>query len=253
MKLLYLVVDRPGASTQHDADLSERQRLGQELMPSGSEFSVHAIPFGPSHYHESSVGLELCVAGVLRAVQERQSAHDAVLLSCFVDPGLRAARTIATVPVVGPGQASIALAQTLANIFGVITILPSNVPDIEYLLGGLQLRHKCAGVEAIDLPATSVRSEPDVALGLAVHAGELLLRKGAEAVVLGCMAFGFAGLASELSRRLSVPVIDPLRAGIMCARTLAEMAVLPSARAHPPLDEPGELKRYLDGLAIAAV
>lgn len=259
MKLLYLVVDTPDYALQgaplvmklqqderRDEDLADRQSRGQQAMPTGSTFCSKAIPFGPGYYHESAVGLALCVPGILEAVRRWEAEYDAILVGCFVDPGVAAARTVASIPVVGPGQASFALAQTIGDKFGVITILPSNVPDIESLLSMLGLRHKCVGVRSIGRAAAQARRERFEALTLIEKEASELVRSGADSLILGCMGFGFAGLAKDLSEVMDMPVVDPLHAGISVAFALSSTGLRPSSRVYPPIEWRHELDAYLD-------
>jgi allantoin racemase len=248
MRLLYLMVDGAQAS---DDELERKTRQADEVMPPGTTFCPRQIPIGPRYYHESAVGLALCVPGILEAIRHWQSEFDAILIGCFMDPGVRAARTVSRVPVVGAGQAAMALAQTIADRFGVVTILPSNVPDIEYLASGLGLRQSCVGVTSIGMPADKVNDDHPAALAALEQAGRGLLELGAKTLVLGCLSFSFEPFAAELSSRLGVPVIDPLRAGVMTAYAHVRLGLHPSLLAHPRNDRPEELEWYLDKLSSA--
>lgn len=248
MKLLYLMVDDVAPSAEK---LELRRRLGQKMMPAGSEFVPRGIPFGPSYFHESAIGLALSVPGVLQALRQAERDVDAAVTGCFVDSAVREARVAATIPIVGAGQSSIALAQTLGDRFGVVTILPSLVPDIEHLVSGMRVAHLCAGVEAIGLDAGGVTDAPDEALSRTEESARYLVSRGAQVILLGCLSYSFTPIAKELGARLGLPVVDPLRAAIGVAYAQVSMGVRPSVKAHPPLDARDELDDYLDILAKA--
>lgn len=249
MKLLYLMVDDVAPSAEK---LELRRRLGQELMPEGSDFVPQGIPLGPRYYHESAIGLALCVPGVLQALRLAEGRYDAVVMGCFVDSAIREARVAATIPVIGPGQSSLALAQTLGGRFGVVTILPSNVPDIEQLINGMQLGHLSARVESIGLGPDGVMDAPGQALARTEEAARRLVARGAQVILLGCLSYSFGPFASELGARLGLPVIDPLRAAIAVAYAHVSMGVRQSTRAHPPIAAADELHAYLDELSATA-
>jgi len=249
MKLLYLMVDDVAPSAEK---LEARRRAGQKMMPAGSEFVPQGIPFGPGYYHESAIGLALCVPGVLQALRLAGDRFDAAVMGCFVDSAVREARVAATIPVIGAGQSSVALAQTLGARFGVVTILPSNVPDIEHLINGMGVGRLCTGVEAIGLDAGEVTDAPDEALGRTEEAARYLAGRGAQVILLGCLSYSFAPVARELGVRIGLPVVDPLRAAIAVAYAHVSMGVRPSSRAHPPIDARDELNEYLDTLTAAA-
>jgi allantoin racemase len=177
--------------------------------------------------------------------------YDAVV-GCFVDSAVREARTATTVRVIGPGQSSVALAQTLGQSFGVVTIPPSNAPDIEHLIHGMQLGHKCAGVENVGLESDAVTEAPEHAF-VRTHAAALcLLERGAQAILLGDLSYSFSEFVSELGPRLRASVVDPLRSAIAVAHAHVSMGVRPSSRAHPHIEATVALHEYLDNLVQAS-
>ncbi|HEY1419919.1 MAG TPA: aspartate/glutamate racemase family protein [Candidatus Dormibacteraeota bacterium] len=249
MNLLYILVDDLHPSPE------EVQRLtsgGLAAVGPDSTFTVQPIDFGPLHYYESAVGLAMAVPGVLHKILTEQHRFDAALLGCFGDPGLRAARTVATIPVIGAAEAATALAQLVAQRYGVVTIVDSQVPELEAYLSSLEVRHRCVGINAIGLQYYELVADPEVTLNLLATAASKLLEKGAEAILLGCMSFGFHPFASRLQELIGVPVIDPLRAGVAAARAMLTMGVLPSPRNLPPIDDSSHLMRYLASVAGSA-
>jgi allantoin racemase len=245
VRLLYLLVDDLGPTA---AELARLAAGGRAAVGAGSTFTVEPIDVGPRHYYESAVGLALAVPGILLKVIERQGEFDAILLGCWGDPGLRAARAVARVPVVGAGEASVALSSLVAQRFGVATIMGTNVPETLVYLSALEARHRCVGVEAIELPFHALAADPPETLRRLSEAGRRLLDRGAEVLLLGCMSFGFHPFAAELQERLGVPVVDPLRAGVEAARAMLALGVLPSPRSVPPLDEPEHLREHLEAV-----
>jgi allantoin racemase len=245
MRLLYVLVDDLSPT---GAELERLAAGGRAAVGDGCTFTVEPIDVGPRHYYESAVGLAMAVPGILLKVVERQGEFDAILLGCWGDPGLRAARAVARIPVIGPGEASVALSSLVAGRFGVVTIMGSNVPEIEVYLSGIEARHRCAGVNAIDLPFHALAADPPETLRRLEAAGRTLLERGAEALLLGCMSFGFLPFAAWLQDLLGVPVVDPLRAGVEAARAMLALGLLPSPRSVPHLDEPAHLVTYLDAV-----
>ena len=246
MRLLYILVDDLEPTPEEVARLSAG---GQAIVGSDATFTVEPIAIGPHHYYESAVGLAMAVPGILHKIVDRQEAFDAALLGCFGDPGLRAARAVARIPVVGAAEAATALVRLVAQRYGVVTIVDSDVPEIEVYLSGLEARASCVGVNAIGLQFYELVRDPADTLDRLTMAARQLVARGAEAILLGCMSFGFYPFARQLQERIGLPVIDPLRAGIAAARALLTLGVMPSPRAIPPLDDPRALVDYLRGLA----
>lgn len=249
MNLLYIVVDDLHPSPE------EVQRLtagGLAVVGPGNNFTVQPIEFGPTRYYESAVGLAMAVPGILHKILSQQHRFDAALLGCFGDPGLRAARTVAKIPVIGAAEAATVFAELVAQRFGVVTIVDTDVPEIEAYLSSLEVRGRCVGVNAIGLQFYELVDDPELTLDRLTLAAEKLLEKGAEAILLGCMSFGFYPFASGLQERIRVPVIDPLRAGVAAAHAMRSLGVLPSHRNLPPIDDPTHLADYLSQLGAAS-
>src|SRR5260370_13458549 len=127
------------------------------------------------------------------------------------------------------------------------------MPEIEVYLSSLEVRSKCVGVSAIGLEFYELVNDPDDTVDRLTAAGTRLIEQGAEAILLGCMSFGFYPFAKRLQERIGVPVIDPLRAGVAAARTMLELGVLPSPRSTPRIDNPEHLERFLASLAASSL
>lgn len=149
-----------------------------------------------------------------------QPAADAVIIACFDDTGLDAARCITAAPVVGIGEAAFHLASLVCNKFGVVTTLSRSIAALEHNLQKYGLAAKCAGVRACEVPvlalenpASNARADISAAIARAIS------HDRADAIVLGCA--GMTELAKSLQEEHGVPVID----GVVSAVKLAESLV----------------------------
>ncbi|QOF72740.1 aspartate/glutamate racemase family protein [Aminobacter sp. SR38] len=156
------------------------------------------------------------VPGMLNEIR-RHPGMCGYIVACFDDTGLDAARCIADAPVIGIGEAAFHMAALLAHRFGVVTTLPRSIPAIENNLLRYGLASRCAKVRAADVPVLELEHAQDQALKrISAEITRLLDEDGAEAIVLGCA--GMADIATTLSCRFGVPVLD----GVACAVKLAE-------------------------------
>lgn len=165
-------------------------------------------------------------AGVLVERHVRSASGEAaavVLVACFSDPGVRAARAAGRVPVIGIGHAGLTAAIGLGERVGVIAISTQAIPRHLRAYAAAGLDRHVAGERAIDLPVQDSGDEERalerlVAVGRALRDGD-----GADVVLLGCAGMG--ALRSRVEAELGVPVIDPCVAGmslaLMRARDLA--------------------------------
>ena len=161
----------------------------------------------------------VCIPAMLAIIGGR-SDYDAVVIACFDDTGLDAARCLTDRPVIGIGEAGYHLAAILSNRFSVVTTLARSVPALEHNLHRYGLAVRCARVRSSEVavleleePGSNARQRIEDEIGRA------LAEDRAEAIVLGCA--GMTDLAADLSARFGVPVID----GVIAAVRLAEAIV----------------------------
>jgi allantoin racemase len=155
-------------------------RRGTELEIAHLEDSPRNIDyFVPKHLAEVEI-----LRSVVAAERE---GFDAFVIGCCYDPGLREAREIAEIPVVGPLEASVALARPFGHRFSVVTDHRKAVPELEDLVRIYGAEANCRSVRAIDWHVEDMVRDPDaVARDAFERCREVLENDGAEAVVLGC-------------------------------------------------------------------
>ncbi|MCK7614175.1 aspartate/glutamate racemase family protein [Roseibium sediminicola] len=142
----------------------------------------------------------------------------AVVIACFDDTGLFELKARSPVPVIGIGEAAYHVASVAALKFSVVTTLPVSVPVLEENLRLLGLASRCAKVRASDVPVLELEDPASNARHRIEGEIETALKDdGIGAIALGCA--GMADLASDLTDKFQVPVID----GVASAVRLAEM------------------------------
>lgn len=155
----------------------------------------------------------------IRAAETGPTPPDAIVIACFDDPGLLAAREIARAPVVGIAQSAIQVAMLISARFSIITTLPRSVPVIEDLVHAYGAGHACRKVRSVDLPVLALEAAPDEAFARLVAEGRKAIEDDkAEAIVLGCA--GMAELCASLSDALGLHVIDGVAAAVKLAEAL---------------------------------
>lgn len=161
----------------------------------------------------------ICVPGLLDLIR-RTADFDAVVIACFDDTGLDAARCLTDRPVIGIGEAAYHMAAMLSNKFSVVTTLARSVPALEHNLTRYGLAARCARVRASDVPVLELeRPGSDARARISAEVARAIAEDKAEAIVLGCA--GMADLAASLSAEHGLPVID----GVVAAVALSEAMV----------------------------
>ncbi len=149
--------------------------------------------------------------GMLRILEENESAFDAFVIACHSDPNLGAARERTRKPVIGIGEASMKLASFLGHSFSVVTTHQHSVPGKLAQARAAHLQDLLASVRAPEKGEESL-TDLNLFLELSRRAVE---EDGAEVIVLGCA--GLSGMDRTISQALEVPVLD----GVVCALILA--------------------------------
>lgn len=161
----------------------------------------------------------ICTPGLLHVIQQNKDV-DAVVIACFDDTGLDAARCITDKPVVGIGEAAYHMASMLANKFSVITTLARSVPALEHNLVRYGLAARCSNVRASEVPVLELEDENSNArVRINQEVERAIQQDHCEAIVLGCA--GMTDLAQTLSETHGLPVLD----GVVCAVGLCESMV----------------------------
>lgn len=185
---------------------------------------------------ESHTEEALSAVGVIEEVQTGEAAGvDAFVIACFGDPGLLAAREIATGPVVGIAEAAMRTAGYLGRGFSVVTTLSRSVGHTWDLAHAYGAGRACRGVHATGIPVVELETDPAAYATVLAQSSRALETDGSDAIVLGCA--GMADLCARLSADLGVPVVDGVAAATVTARSLVELGLRTSKRdefAAPP-------------------
>lgn len=216
----------------------------REVASQGTEILAATSQMGPASIEGHYDGA-LALPGLLDQVRRGVAAGaDAVVIACFDDTGLDAARAMVPVPVVGLCESALVTAGFLAQRFTVVTTLERSRVLIEDLARRYGSGHR-ATVLAADIPVLQLEDKGSNALGkLKAEIERALAEDGAEAIVLGCA--GMTDLARSLQAEYGVPVVDGVSAAIKQAEALVSQRLFTSKRGSyaPPL-----AKAYLGVLA----
>ncbi len=211
-----------------------RQEL-ERIKRADTELKVVCSEYGPITI-ESAYDEALAEPATLERVrQANEEGYDAVILACFSDPALDAAKEISDIPVVGIEEATMHIASMLGHKFSVTTSGKNRVPtrDLHARKHGLESRFASSLV--LDMSVAEMDAKPEEAKAriLAV-AREAVAEHGTEVIILGCA--GLAGYAEDVERELGVVVLDPSSVALKVAEALVDLGLRHSkiARFAPP-------------------
>ena len=184
-------------------------------------------------------------AGVCEQVRIGQEAGaDGFVIACFGDPGLDAARELATGPVIGIAEAAFHAASLLATGFSVVTTLTRTCVIAEQLVLRYGFERRCRGIHGTDIAVLELHDPASQAFDrILAAAREALAHDRSGAIVLGCA--GMADLCGALQQRLGVPVIDGVGAAVKFTEALVGLGLGTSKRG----DYAAPLTKTYAGLA----
>ena len=189
------------------------------------------------------------VPALLDAVKAHPDAAG-VIVGCFDDTGVDAARCVTSAPVIGICQAAMQVASIISGSFTVVTTLGRSVPALEHLARRYGYGELCRKVRASEIPVLALEDPASGARDrLRDEIRRALDEDGCESIVLGCA--GMVDLARSLSEELAVPVVEGVTAAVKIVEGLAVLGIATSKHGGyaPPRPKAytGAFSRYGPG------
>lgn len=193
----------------------------QAVSPSMGPASIE------SHYDEA-----LSVPGVLDEIAKgERDGVDGYVLACFGDPGLDAARELATGPVVAIAEAGMKVATYLGRSFSVVTTLDRTIGRAWDLAAHYGVKEFCRNVRACEIAVLDLEIPGSAARDvITAECARAVAEDGCDVIVLGCA--GMADLAADISSRIGVPVVDGVAAATTMVQSLVAMGLKTSTRSE---------------------
>ncbi|NLW76870.1 MAG: hypothetical protein GXY18_10670 [Methanomicrobiales archaeon] len=187
----------------------------------GVKISVDCIDEGPAVVQSHTDEVDAAVSVIRQGVRAGHEGYDAVVVYCFSDVAVPALREHVSIPVIGPGEVSLAVASMISNRFLVITTTEANIPrTYRRLMANPIAREKMVSVRSLEISVQGLRDCPQKTVGSLRDVIRGYRKEDSfDTVVLGCL--GMAEYGDPLMKELDVRIIDPA----FVALAYAEMAV----------------------------
>ena len=204
-------------------------RIIQEtLLPylsSGTNVDVihlDGVPANIDYFYPKHL-MEIAICDRTRRLEDE--GYDAVVVGCCYDPGVRVARELVDIPVVGPLEASMNHASYFGHRFTIITDHRKARPYLEDMVR-LHGSTNCRSVRCIDWFITDMIRDPTAVADDAASACLTALREDdSEVVILGCTIIAGC-LEQEIlttGRHAALPILNPNLLALKAAETLADL------------------------------
>ena len=151
-----------------------------------TEIVVDHLERGPD-YCDYWTYMQLLVPDVLeRVYRAEKEGYDGVFVACGYEPGVRAAREIVDIPVVGAIIPTVLIAHQLGTRFSVFYNSKMSSTNSWDILRDYGLQDKCVSIKSVDLSLREILAAPHLVDQRIVERSRAVLGEGAEVIILAC-------------------------------------------------------------------
>ena len=203
MRIAYVVPGPMSKGPMGPKEVERREMLLNSWAFQGTEVQVRDVKSGPTSIESAYEEAQSIPATLDLIVQCENEGYDAVIIGCFGDPGLEAARELVEMPVIGPCESSMLMAAGLGHKFAVLTIYDSLIAGQELLAYKAGVRDKLACVRATNIAVLDLMSDMDRTLQRIIDIGGKAVREDrADILLLGCMTMSFLDVAKRVTEKI---------------------------------------------------
>lgn len=176
------------------------------------------------HYVTGTDNLEyivfenLVLQSIIVKINElRKLKYDAVIIGCFHDPAIDAAREMFDdIIIAGPGESAVQIASVLGKKYSIISVRHKTTAKMLENIENVGLLSKLASVRPLNIRVADLQKNHELLLQrMDEQIEKALSEDNAEVIVLGCTME--VGQYKKLQDKFNVPVIDPAIAAMMHA------------------------------------
>lgn len=169
---------------------------------------------------------------VEKVIEAEKEGYDAAIVGCFLDPGVREAREVVDIPVLGLGEPTLLWACLLGNRFAIVTLNePKLIPEMELELRmyGLEARAIPRPVRPISTPSLEVftrgMEDPQPVVADILEKSRQCVANGAEVIVVGCNGLGPLCTIANVVKvdEIEAPILDCVSVTLKIAETEVEL------------------------------
>ena len=187
-----------------------------------TDLTVVSLESGPVNlnysFHEA-----LVVPAILRLVKRAEKdGYDGIIVGCFNDTGVLESRQMATIPVMGPGEAAHHLASLLGWRWRVLVSQELCIAKMARLAGQLGFWPERVSFQSVMIDVHDFQTNAELTEQRLLDASKASVEKDlVEVIVLGCTAL--YGYFRRLQKEIDVPVIDVSVAALKGMESLLEL------------------------------
>ncbi len=214
--------------------LDDREVMLSKALSPDVEISVDCIKKGPDELDCNTDEAFAAAELVKECIKAEKDGFDAIVVYCFSDVGIDAIRENVKIPVIGPGETTLSVANMLCNRFTVITTESINIPrTYRRLMRNGIAREKMTSVRALDIPIAELRVNPEATGKYMKNLCEKAVKEDrVDGIILGCL--GMASYGDMIEKELPVKVFDPAFIAIAYAEMCVRVGIRHTSAGYPP-------------------
>jgi len=206
-----LIINPVGHTTWDEQD----KKLYESFDPN-SEMTVISLPKGPPSVETHQAHRQV-IPLIVELAKKMHRDFDALVVNCYLDPAVDALRKALRKPVMGPCEASLALASMIGTRVGVVTVHGEALSMIRTKVRQLDPHRRVKAITGIPMGVLNLNEDLDQTKQRIVEEVQRLRdNRRIDVICLGCTGLG--GLAQFTQQATEIPVIDPIGAAVELAR-----------------------------------
>jgi len=178
-----ILVINPNSSAEMTESVEE---VLHRIRRPDTELSVVCTPEAPVSI-QSARDVALSVPPMLEIIRRADSdGVDAVIIACFSDPGLEAAKEVSSALVLGIQETSLHVASLLGHKYTILTPLASRIASKEQDVRRFKAEPACASVRALGMTVLETEADPARTKARIFEVARAAMEEdGAEVMILG--------------------------------------------------------------------
>ncbi len=209
--------------------LAALERLLREVARPDTKFEIRCpdqFDDGVWSYHGGSN-----LSYIKQVKQAEKDGFDGVMLDCFLDPGLREARLVCEIPVVGVAESSMLFAHLMAGRFAIVAFPSvSTRASFEELIDRYGFRGKAVvnPIRFLAFPESDLfqkiakGEDPTYLVENFMEVARGAIKDGAEIIIPGCTTTSMIHEHISEIKGTGVPVLSPVQAALKMVEALVE-------------------------------
>ena len=189
-----------------------------------TELVVEHLSRGPEFFRYWYFQSLATVDIIEHVIQAEKQGYQGVYIGCSFEPGVKEAREVVDIPVVGGAVPAVHLARQLGQRFGFITDTELAAVNTYDVFKRYKLDVECAAIQAVGLGVEEVVRDPEENWRRVIEVARKVVSEGADVIILGCtiVAAFFGSLGGKLPADLAgIPILD----SNVCSLKTLEMLV----------------------------